>query len=87
MLQDALSAAVHRLLAPPVLRRQMRYRLPMPVTHVLGVRCQTGFTTYPICPRCELTFEREYQSYCDRCGQHLCWKGFSKAVIVHPKGK
>ncbi|MBQ8227688.1 MAG: hypothetical protein IJZ88_01605 [Clostridia bacterium] len=40
-----------------------------------------GFT-YPICPRCQVTLEREYVHYCDRCGQCLCWSGFSKAEIV-----
>jgi len=26
--------------------------------------------------------EREYQCFCDHCGQALDWTGFSKAVIV-----
>lgn len=25
------------------------------------------------CPRCHSTLERDYQSYCDRCGQCLDW--------------
>ena len=29
--------------------------------------------------------EREYQSYCDRCGQALDWKGFSKALVILPE--
>lgn len=36
----------------------------------------------PICPNCNITLEREYQSYCNRCGQRLSWKKFSKADIV-----
>lgn len=35
-----------------------------------------------ICPRCDNTLEREYKSYCDRCGQKLSWKGFSNAKII-----
>lgn len=74
------------LLMPPVLRQQLRFRLPMPVTHAQGFPCQNGFTTYPVCPQCGITFEREYQHYCDRCGQCLDWKCFSKAVIILRNG-
>lgn len=37
---------------------------------------------YAVCPRCKITLEREYQSYCDRCGQHLDWRGFRKARVI-----
>jgi predicted amidophosphoribosyltransferase len=62
------------------------YRIPQPVT---AVRCYSAcphLFTYPICPRCGLTMEREYQRFCDHCGQALDWKGLSKAVVVlaHP---
>lgn len=43
--------------------------------------------SFPICPACEITLEREYQKYCDRCGQCLDWKRFDKAVIVLWTGK
>lgn len=72
------------LLVSPVLQQQLRFRIPMQVTHVQGHSYRNGFTTYPICPRCRRTFEREYQNYCDRCGQSLNWSDFSKAVIVLP---
>ena len=32
--------------------------------------------SYPICPRCRTSLEREYQSFCDRCGQALSWKKY-----------
>ena len=35
-----------------------------------------------ICPRCGITMEREFMSYCDRCGQCLGWKHYKKAVII-----
>ena len=70
------------LLISPSLRQQMGFRLPMTVTHVQKVPYQNGFTTYPICPRCGISFEREYQRFCDRCGQCLQWKGFWKAKII-----
>ena len=37
--------------------------------------------SYPVCPRCLISIEREYMSYCDRCGQCLSWKFFYKAKI------
>lgn len=42
------------------------YRIALPVKeyNALG---------YFLCPRCHAPFEREYQKYCDRCGQHLRW--------------
>ena len=29
--------------------------------------------TYPVCPACSSTLDREYQAYCDRCGRKLDW--------------
>lgn len=33
----------------------------------------TSQYAYPVCPGCRMTIDREYQSYCDRCGQKLVW--------------
>ena len=48
----------------------LAYRSPM---DVLEIRCYrdtvVGFTSYPVCPRCRTTMDREYQAFCDRCGQ------------------
>lgn len=55
------------------------YRLPMTVSEIYLYRDRN---TYPVCPRCKTTLEREYQSYCDRCGQALNWDKFDKALIV-----
>ena len=60
------------------------YRIPQPVT---AVRCYPScpeLFTYPLCPRCGLAMEREYQRFCEHCGQALDWNGFSKALIVLP---
>lgn len=56
------------------------YRVPLPITKVLAL----ASTTYPICPRCKLSLEREYMSFCDRCGQKLKWDLFDYAKIIHP---
>ena len=58
------------------------YRFPIPVTEVFYyVDSLAGPTTYPICPRCHTTISREFQSFCDRCGQALNWEGLKQAVI------
>lgn len=54
---------------------------------VKQVRCfedlTTGATYYSVCPGCNKTLERDYQAYCDRCGQRLSWKEFSKAEVIY----
>ncbi len=54
------------------------YRRPLAVSQI---RLFPDGTGYPICPRCQLTLAREYQSYCDRCGQALDWDHFQDAHI------
>lgn len=75
------------LLLDPVLEQQLRFRIPMQVTHVQilpyhNENTAGGNTAYPVCPQCGVSFEREYQRYCDRCGQCLDWRYFSKATIL-----
>ena len=57
------------------------YRMKMPVTEVMLF---PDGNSYYICPRCHITMEREFMNFCDRCGQHLDWKGYKKARIVYP---
>ena len=58
------------------------YRTPAPVSAMRRIRFISGVTSFPVCPRCMATLNREYQYYCDRCGQALDWKGYSKAVVI-----
>ncbi len=48
------------------------YRRPMEVTDIV---CYSQ-EAFAVCPRCKIALEREFQSYCDRCGQALNWKRF-----------
>ncbi len=73
------------LLIPSSIWQEMTFRTSMPVTHIRCFRCLDGITGFPVCPRCGITMEREYQTYCDRCGQCLDWKNFSKATIILPQ--
>ena len=66
----------------------VRYRIPMQVTKVMVL---TYGGSYPICPRCNCSMDREYMNFCDRCGQHLGWElfGFAQEVNAprkHEKG-
>ena len=57
------------------------YRRPMTVKEYLPYRDAFGReSVYYICPHCDVTLEREYQAYCDRCGQRLDWKSISRTT-------
>ncbi len=75
----------NELLVPSVIWQELSFREPMPVTQIRCYRCHHGITSFSVCPRCGISMEREYQSYCDRCGQCLDWKNFSKAAIILPE--
>lgn len=77
------------LLVAPAPVQELSFRIPMNVTQCLGRRVGSSYTVYPLCPQCGCSFEREFQSFCDRCGQRLCWRGYSRVEIVFldKKGK
>lgn len=54
------------------------YRTAMTVTEV--VRYPDG-NTFPVCPKCDIPFEYEYQAFCASCGQKLEWRGFSRVKV------
>lgn len=58
------------------------YRIPMEVRSIKVIGWGSAASSYPVCPKCGLTLEREYQHFCDRCGQALDWKHFSQANVV-----
>jgi len=69
-----------RVQRKPVRNSAVLYRLPMQVTQVIEL---TSGDSYPICPRCGCTMDREYMNFCDRCGQRLGWERFDFAETVH----
>ena len=75
----------NELLIPSDIWREMLFRKPMPVTQIRSFHFLHGLAAFPVCPQCGRTIEREYQPYCDRCGQCLDWKDFSKAAILLPQ--
>ena len=65
-------------------QQELSFRAPMKVMQIRCFRCTHGRTYAAVCPRCKVTLEREYQSFCDRCGQCLNWKEFFRAKVTLP---
>lgn len=59
--------------------RELAFRKAVPVTSAVVYR---SGGTFPVCPQCGSAMEREYQRFCDRCGQKLSWRGYAHAQIV-----
>ncbi len=57
-----------------LLADQLRYRLPMTVTDTICYEDRNRMEEYCICPRCGTVLEREFQAYCNGCGQRLDWR-------------
>ena len=51
----------------------------LPVSEIL---VRPDGCAFPICPRCETPLEREYQAFCDRCGQALLWRDYPHGAAV-----
>ena len=63
-------------------RIPLSYRIGLQVTKVIYLP-HYGHT-YPLCPRCNSSLEREYVRFCDRCGQRLLWDHLDHAEVVYP---
>lgn len=60
---------------------ELSYRLPIEVFEIVYYR--KAEISFPVCPKCNIAIEREYQTYCDRCGQYLSWNRFeNRAKII-----
>lgn len=62
---------------PDNIMQELSYRNPMQVVEIR----EHSNSYFAVCPRCQMTLECEYQAFCDRCGQRLNWRGFSKIQI------
>ncbi len=60
--------------------QKLSYRNPMVVKSGIVYRDNS---LYAICPRCKQAIDREYQVFCDRCGQCLEWGDFDNINIVY----
>ncbi len=64
--------------------QSLTFRIPMSIRESILF---PGDLIFPICPRCDVSLEREYQNYCDRCGQALDWNKYDTVPIRYPKQK
>lgn len=62
------------------LLRAISYRIAVPVTK--WIQLSVSEHCYPVCPRCEISMDREYVSFCDRCGQKLSWDYIDHGEIL-----
>lgn len=63
-----------------LLEQELNKSIPMLVEKAIVYK---NGDAYWICPNCNTTFEREYQKYCDRCGQHLKWGSLKNIKYIH----
>lgn len=63
------------------------YRKGMFIEEIMVFDTWYGKTGYYVCPRCKITMDREFMSFCDRCGQKLDWKYYKKAKVIYPGNK
>lgn len=75
--------AAHDILWP-ILLALAGFRIPRPVTERMVFPDCRGAPSYYVCPRCGITLEREFMSFCDRCGQRLGWRGCQNASVITP---
>ena len=61
---------------------ELSFRIPMPVVEIHIFPLMSGTPSFPVCPRCGRTLEREYMAHCSSCGQCLSWKNFKNATVV-----
>ena len=74
----------NELLRVPPRHPELIFRTPMPVIAVKCMMISGKLSGFPVCPQCGSTLEREYQNFCDRCGQKIDWKDDHKATILLP---
>lgn len=79
-----LETTPNELLLIPEMYHQLSYRQPLAVSHIHQFYCCRGLIGYPVCPKCGNTMEREYQPFCDRCGQCLDWSAYDHATLILP---
>lgn len=60
------------------------YRTPMEIVTVRYYPHIKNQLSFPVCPRCGVDIEYDYQKYCYCCGQALGWKNirYVKSVVI-----
>lgn len=79
---DHLIASVPTLFSFRAMFHHFLYRVPMRIEEVMIFQTSWGQTGYYVCPRCKVTMEREFMSFCNRCGQCLDWSDYKNAMMI-----
>lgn len=62
-------------------KEELAFRIAAQVVHYRIYPLFSGnFSTFPVCPNCSGTVEREYQKFCSECGQKLFWDFYHYAT-------
>lgn len=70
------------------LQESVSYRNPMQISEIaIYYDSDLGFVGDYVCPRCKASLDRDFMSFCDRCGQKLSWKDYKKAKRIYPGEK
>lgn len=56
------------------IREQLAFRMPRRIRTI--VRGTDGYSTF-YCPSCNTPIPRDFQEFCNSCGQHLDWDGIN----------
>ena len=83
-LQENLSAAMRAVMerqgkSLAEFSEELSFRISLQVTEMV---LYSSGDTYPLCPKCRTPLDREYQHFCDRCGQRLDWSKYERALVV-----
>ncbi len=50
------------------------------VTETQKIQTMFGYEEYSLCPTCKIPIDREYQNFCDNCGQRLSWTKYASFI-------
>ena len=81
---DGLNMTPDELLLSSETQEQLSYRIPKEVIDARLYRdiAFSADTYFSICPKCNTTLERDYQNFCDRCGQRLSWNLYPDKINI-----
>lgn len=71
-------------------KESILYRQPMRIKEILvyGGKMYDFDVKYafPVCPKCGISMEHDYQNYCSYCGQRLSWVRYKEAKVRYAGG-
>lgn len=82
----AFERSPNELLGFTTSKEELAFRMAAQVVHYRIYPLFNGdFTTFPVCPNCSGSVEREYQNFCSECGQKLFWDFYHYATPLNKR--